>query len=250
MPHCANLKVPKTTWQISIFPCDSSFIGLIYSRAALLSIHSGRISKAFNTVKLCLLFVCLEDSCSVFVHRSLTHVVLFSVWGRLILFHKGSFPQQQIRSNTKTTRFAKRSTAKVTATVTEEVQCSSLLMRGNEGNLGGGGYDSEEEGEMSFQPWLELWCDWLLLQSGCNYGQAEGSQRVGLAEGDVHSCGPANIGAAVPVRPEARQHVSPVLFTLWGKPKPPLLQRSHLPPTRSAATGLPSQDRSPFLPTS
>lgn len=114
----------------------------------------------------------------------------------------------------------------------------------------GGGYDSEEVGEMSSQPWRKLWSD-----SDCCFSlfaimdKQTGSQRVGLAEGDAHSCGPANMGAGScqGERAENRRRAHSTwglracvsddwlerrLFTLRGKPEPPLLQRSGAAPLK------------------
>lgn len=69
---------------------------------------------------------------------------------------------------------------------------------------------------MSFQPRQKLWSD-----SDCSFSlfaiteELTGSQRVGLVEGDTHSCGAVNIEAgsrrgerAQNRRPEACEHVS------------------------------------------
>lgn len=64
------------------------------------------------------------------------------------------------------------------------------FLQNEEDDLGKGGSDSEAVGETSFQPRRKLWSD-----SDCGFSlfaimdKQTGSQRVGLVEGDTHSCG-------------------------------------------------------------
>lgn len=98
-------------------------------------------------------------------------------------------------------------------------------------------------GEISFQTRRKLWRD-----SDCSVSlfaimeKLTVNQRVGLVEGDTHSCGAVNIGAgscrgepAENRRPEACEHVSPMSDGSISQPWPRETQTTAAPEVRGSS---------------